>query len=181
LSFSKTCRFAYNRVAEYKHKAFSIMKTLKRFFEEDQIPKFRHLQSETGTLISGSTALGFFDRTVFPDSDLDMYVEHHRCAAVALSLRDIFGYTYLRRESQPDTLEQALVNTLDRAQLALEGEYNGVGMVEVYNFVKLEGERILKIQLICSARASLELILQYHSSTIVSPTYVVSYIHIYIH
>ena len=48
------------------------MKLLSRYFHHPET--FRHLQATTGTVISGSSALQFFDRSYYAKSDLDLYV-----------------------------------------------------------------------------------------------------------
>jgi len=119
--------------------------------------------------ISGSTALQFFDRSFYTDSDLDIYVEHRYCKPVALWLESI-GYTFKNRNKhQCQKLEVALEETLF---LDLEMEegffesqsigYFGRGVANVYNFHKLDPDR--KIQLITSYYAPLEIVLNFHSS-----------------
>lgn len=64
-------------------RAFNLDKLLSRFFSPPEILRFRELQCSTGMLISGSTALKFFERVVYPDSDLDLYIEHRFSRQVA--------------------------------------------------------------------------------------------------
>ena len=76
-------------------RAFSIDKLLSPYFTPTEVTQFRELQSQTGTLISGSTALQLFDRVTYSESDLDLYVEHRFSRALAEWLLEI-GYTYVR-------------------------------------------------------------------------------------
>ena len=61
VKFSLTCWKAYDAVLAYNRIAYNINKLLLRYFTDDQIEPFRLLQDKTGTLISGSAALQFFD------------------------------------------------------------------------------------------------------------------------
>src|SRR5260221_4362327 len=60
----------------YMRREFSVNRVLSRFFTPIELLSFHYLQSKTEMFISGSTALQFFDRTNYPQSDLDLYVEH---------------------------------------------------------------------------------------------------------
>jgi hypothetical protein len=70
--FQRICRQAQSAVKDYLARAFNIDRHLSRFFDNPKA--FRKLQAETATAISGSSALQFFQRTFYPESDLDLYV-----------------------------------------------------------------------------------------------------------
>lgn len=72
LRLSRTCRTAHASVNAYIASTFNINKLLLRYFP-DPIA-FRSLQARTAMLISGSTALQFFSRLIYPDSYLDLYI-----------------------------------------------------------------------------------------------------------
>ena len=62
----------------------------------------------TGTLISGCTALQFFNRIIYNNSDLDLYVHHKSASIIAYWLQSI-GYSFIpNKTSQIQTLEMAL-------------------------------------------------------------------------
>lgn len=145
---------------------------MSRFFTDTEINYFRYWQSQTGMFISGSTALQFFDRTFYADSDLDIYVEHRYCKPIALWLKSI-GYSFQPRKTyQSKTLDIALdeslsdsINTNNLSQGIFESTsmgYFGRGVSNVYNFHKVNPDR--KIQLITSYYAPLEIVLNFHSS-----------------
>ena len=51
-------------------------RVLRQYFTSDsQMLQFYDMMSETGAIVSGSTALQLFARTSFVDTDLDVYVE----------------------------------------------------------------------------------------------------------
>jgi hypothetical protein len=173
--YARTSRAAYSAVESFTRRAFRVQPLLSRFFTDSEIKYFRYWQWQTGMFISGSTALQFFDRSFYADSDLDIYVEHRYCKDVAVWLVCI-GYTFQRRNaSQSQTLEMALEETLQSeidvnslSQGFFESAsmgYFGRGVANVYNFHKANPER--KIQLITSYYAPLEIVLNFHSSELI--------------
>jgi len=126
--------------------------------------------------ISGSTALQFFDRSFYADSDLDIYVEHRYCKPIALWLESI-GYSFRPRKTyQSSSLDIALEETLSESDFDVNNlpqgffesasmGYFGRGVTNVYNFHKIYPDR--KIQLITSFYAPLEIVLNFHSSKLV--------------
>jgi len=92
--YSKTCKVAHQKVASYIRRKHKLETVLGKYFTTDQILDFRHLQAMTGMIISGSTALQFFERVLYPESDLDLYVEHRYMQPIALWLASI-GYIYI--------------------------------------------------------------------------------------
>ena len=119
--------------------------------------------------ISGSTALQFFDRTVYPDSDLDLYVEHKFRDGIAIWLEGI-GYNFTPRKRFASLKEQLAFSWSDDPDPDLSPSnpffesksngYFGRGVANVYNFFRSER----KIQLITSNHSPLEIILNFHSS-----------------
>ncbi|KIJ33308.1 hypothetical protein M422DRAFT_183470 [Sphaerobolus stellatus SS14] len=79
--FSLISRAAYHATQEYWSYVYDVNRILRRFFS-DPIA-FRSLQARTGTLISGSVAVQFFARTIWTDSDLDLYVPPESVTAVS--------------------------------------------------------------------------------------------------
>lgn len=169
--YSRTSKTANQVVSSYIKRAFNVENVLGRFFTDPQISHFRSLQSQTGMLISGSTALQFFERTFYPESDLDLYVEHRYCRVIALWLVAI-GYSYEARAGHPDELEEALGPTpvgngpSMRFLSSAIVDYSDSGVIKVYNFHK--SDTGCKIQLITSRHSPLELILKFHSTTVMN-------------
>ncbi|KAF8961523.1 hypothetical protein BDZ97DRAFT_1733677 [Flammula alnicola] len=177
LRYAQTCKTAYGAVSSYIQRTFQVQQLLSRFFTPSEIHYFRYWQSRTGMFISGSTALQFFDRSFYPDSDLDIYVEHRHCEPIAYWLTSL-GYAFEpRRGHENDTLADALVQTLP----SLYGEvhmvssgffesasvgYFGRGVANVYNFHKYNPDR--KIQLITSYHSPLEVVLNFHSTCVMN-------------
>ena len=68
LRFERTCRLAQAIVEDYIRVAFNIDARLSPFFDDPRA--FRSLQARTGTVISGSTALQFFERAIYPGTGM---------------------------------------------------------------------------------------------------------------
>lgn len=160
LLLRKTNKYVSNEVLSYMRRVFDINRRLSHFFP-DPI-SFRTLQALTGTLISGSFALQFFDRTFYPGSDLDIYVHRPWSKAVGLWLLQR-GYEFRPNSSQEDDFLDAIT---DPRFLANSGRYFMRGVAGVFNFVipdPRSGEE-LKVQLIVAANTPMEIVLNFHSS-----------------
>ena len=73
-------RYFAEIVRIYIQNTFTVEKVLDKFFPPYQsnflLPaEFRQVQASSGAIISGSTAVQFFARTRYPESDLDVYVD----------------------------------------------------------------------------------------------------------
>lgn len=123
-------------------------------------------------LISGSTALQFLDRSFYPDSDLDIYVEHLYADRMAYWLFSI-GYEFVPRKQQDTDFRLAYQEihsgTPQHFHAFFPAEtigYFGKGVGEVYDFHKSDPDR--KIQLITSYHSPLEVILNFHSTCVMN-------------
>lgn len=192
IQLSKTCRLARTAIADYIRRAFNINKHLSRYF--DNPVDFRSLQARTGTLISGSNALQFFDRSFYPDSDLDLYVPNMWAEEVGIWMSQ-HGYVFKPLPAQlPDffdalriTYEPEILTPLTTQIVAPRDNiewYRMRGVASVFNFVRpyddvhpverneIEGDEGdeerpfhgLKIQIITATATPLEIILNFHSS-----------------
>ncbi|PPQ80116.1 hypothetical protein CVT26_012167 [Gymnopilus dilepis] len=179
LRYSRISRSAYKAVSSYIRRTFTIEHVLSRFFDPLEIKMFRQHQSRTGMFISGSTALQFFNRETYADSDLDLYVEHRYSEMIALWLLSI-GYTFVPRPKyQAQDLQVALAENMayDNVHFTVPNQtdaffastsmgYFGRGVANVYNFTKSNPPR--KIQLITSFHCPLEVILHFHSTCVMN-------------
>jgi len=124
----------------------------------------------TGTLISGSTALQFFDRTVYEDSDLDLFVEHASARPITLWLESI-GYMFIpSKDADYQTLEMALdkkpETNADDANSFFEPFVNMCGFHPIVSLV-FHRVNYPNIQVITSKGPPLEMVLDFHSSELV--------------
>jgi hypothetical protein len=160
---NKTARIA---VTNYSQLNFDINRILSPYFSEEDIKSFRLLQLITGAVISGSTVVQFFDRTTYPGSDLDIYVERQYCRDVAYWLMSR-GYEYTPlKPDQPKSFVEAFKswtgNDLFSLFLQDAAAYTGHGGVDnIFDFFKSGSER--KIQLISVKACPIAVILNFHS------------------
>lgn len=160
IRLSLTCRAMYKAVKLYMAKAFNVNTLLRRFFSSPE--DFRTLQARTQTLISGSVALQFFDRSFYPESDLDLYAPYRTFRDVGNWLLG-HGYTFSPYPQQALTWQEASTYPLVPAGYPF-GRRRGMSLV--YNFTRFDprSQRDLTIQLIVCTRAPLEVVLNFHSS-----------------
>ena len=171
IRYSQTCRDAKDAADKYLKRTFDIDKKLCSFFQHPT--GFRALQRRTGMLISGSFALQFFDRTTYPNSDLDLYVDARFAAEVVDWLLEE-EYTFQSNRRHP-TLEDALLSITkgvgeplsDTAILShQQGDaYGPPGVITVITFNKIDSDSSVKIvQVMAALRTPIEVILRFHSS-----------------
>ncbi|KAJ6632211.1 hypothetical protein B0H10DRAFT_2206605 [Mycena sp. CBHHK59/15] len=152
---SQTCRLLRDLVRDI---CFNVSRLLSPFFG-DNVDRFREIQADTATLVSGSAGLQFFNREIWPDSDLDVYAHRGSARAPALFLASI-GYAFEPRASQDADLRKQLgASERDR-----EPSYLGRGIADVLDFTK--GDR--KIQLIIAVSTPMEVILSFHSTVVMN-------------
>ncbi|KAF7335577.1 DUF607-domain-containing protein [Mycena venus] len=152
-----TCRRLHSLV---KKVCFDLHRLLLPFFgDATEVERFRLMQSLTDTLISGSTALQYFNRVTYRDSDLDIYV-YRLTARMAVDFIVTNGYTFDPRKSQKkNVVEQLSVSISDRPP-----SYLGRGIADVLDFHK--GNK--KIQVIVAESTPMETILSFHSTVVMN-------------
>ncbi|THH12657.1 hypothetical protein EW146_g7487 [Bondarzewia mesenterica] len=174
IRFSWTCTDALTAVHSYYRRAYNINRHLSHFFRDPEA--FRVLQARTNTLISGSNALQFIDRTFYPESDLDIYVPLRHSHEVADWLLGV-GYVFRPHATQSEDLAAA-IRHMQVADAALEGGfasgYRMRGVVGVCDFLKRRDEESavdaqpLKIQVIVAARTPAEVVINFHSTCVMN-------------
>ncbi|KAH9899412.1 hypothetical protein C8Q73DRAFT_320240 [Cubamyces lactineus] len=213
LRIARTCRAGHRAITTYYRKTFNIDRLLTRFFPSpapfcsitgcghhehsqiyDRARVFRSLQARTGTLISGSCALQFFDRTVYPASDLDLYVHLcHRREVGRWLVQE--GYTYEPTTHQDRNLEVEVEKVYEQPTPVEKYSGNESCIYQVFNFKRsiLDAKRLsvddgrehplagsrppeehgeLRIQLIVAKETPMEVILGFHSTCVMN---VISY------
>ena len=161
LRFSRTCKTCLVIIKSYIARAFNINRHLSRFFP-DPIA-FRSLQAWTGTLVSGSNALQFFDRSFYPESDLDIYVPGRYKAEVGRWLLSA-GYEFKPNSVQRSDFETAVYHPMTEGP---DGSYNMKGVSAVFTFKKTSpsnSEEVLQVQAIIARHTPMDAILLFHSS-----------------
>lgn len=135
---------------------YSIERIISRFFDDPL--DFRKLQARTSTIISGSSALQFFDRSFYPSSDLDLYAHRrYRREIGRWLLRQ--GYVFRPNKRQAPDFESAIVK--------LQTYYVGRGRIfgTVFTFTKSNrvDDTNLKVQIIVASKTPMHCILNFHS------------------
>ncbi|KAI0061818.1 hypothetical protein BV25DRAFT_1805009 [Artomyces pyxidatus] len=175
LRLSRTCRDALASVRSYFRRAFNINNHLARWFPDPLA--FRALQARTTTLISGSNALQFFERTDYPDSDLDLFTPKKHVWDVVEWLVGV-GYVFVPRKGQDATLSKARVQKEDIAQtrtdedsaLVEEFAYGACSVIEVYTFHKqctVDGS-VLQVQIVGTRNPPIAAVLKFHSTCVMN-------------
>ncbi|KAH8092532.1 hypothetical protein BXZ70DRAFT_458900 [Cristinia sonorae] len=177
LRFARTCRLTYAVVQTFVKRCFNINNLLSRYFT-DPIA-FRLLQARTGTLIAGSAALQFFDRTTYSNSKLALYVPRHAETEVLMWLVE-HGYHFVPWPGTPSDLDEAIeffkqtgfvAGIIDEPMTTHRSRV----LQAVYGFQKpssVEGEPSIKIQCYIASFGPLDVILSSHSTCVMN---VISY------
>ena len=166
LCLARTCKVAHIAMRDYFTRTFNINRHLTRFFDDPLA--FRSLQARTGTLISGSSALQFFERTVYETSDLDLYTP-------LLFRKDVGrwllaqGYHYTPNSIQnPDFEVASNEDHVDVHEFGYPTDDNRMrGVAAVFTFHKpspVQADKRLQVQVIVGCRSPMEVILYFHSS-----------------
>ncbi|KAI0349679.1 hypothetical protein OH77DRAFT_1490395 [Trametes cingulata] len=161
LRLDRLCRLAHSAVGTYMKAAFDVNTLLARFFSDPL--GFRVLQAHTGTLVSGSSALQFFDRTFYPASDLDLYVYPRHRREVGRWILDA-GYAFSPGRGQDADFEIAVMRNPQSRGL----HYVMPGVSGILTFYRMHRERRLKVQIIVARRTPMEVILGFHSTCVMN-------------
>lgn len=145
---------------------FNIHSRLLYFFKDPN--SFRLMQSETGAIISGSFALQFFQRSFYPEADLDLYVvdsAKHIAGDWLLSNDYIFSPSPTTPNStlQPATYQEALDN-MDRNIFEASSYVRGV--MGVLDFLRETQNGTRKVQLVIVDVCPMVAVMNFHSSTL---------------
>ncbi|KZV93100.1 hypothetical protein EXIGLDRAFT_768430 [Exidia glandulosa HHB12029] len=162
---ARTCVAARQAVENYLRHALNVNKLLARFFGSlDGARAFRNLQARYEFVVSGSQALQLLDRTVYPKSDLDIYVFPLDGEAVGRWLIDQAGYEFLAVYSNEgrtfDQAVTALSRILDNSEPLESGDpddiYGAPSVRGVLRFAKRTANSDLSVPL-AKDKARLEL------------------------
>ncbi|KDQ51109.1 hypothetical protein JAAARDRAFT_199333 [Jaapia argillacea MUCL 33604] len=166
IRLGRCSRTTQDAVANYSSRAFNINKHLSRYFPDPVA--FRSLQARTATLISGSSALQFFDRTLYPESDLDLYTFHEHGKEVGRWLQER-GYEFAPKSSQAADFNTALGE--DGFEVDDDGtDYRLKGVKGIFFFERpsQEGGEPLKVQIITASTTPLECVLNFHCTVVMN-------------
>jgi hypothetical protein len=129
----------------FSRRAFTLEKILDKYFQHHEIQQFQTMQERTGTVISGSSAVQFFHRSIWPESDLDLYVEEPFAAECGRFVIEC-GYTPGSRSIMKNGSE--------------DSDYGLKSIHSIMDFTKGS----LKVQVIATESSVMKTILGFHSS-----------------
>lgn len=141
-------------------RAFNVNRLYSRYFS-DPIA-FRCLQSTTGALVSGLTALQLFDRSFYPESDLDIYVPFHGRKQLGHFLLNA-GYRFVHNFFQHSNFDDAVSERRVMTATGNYGNFKGISGVFTLEKDRLDGNT-LRVQIMVATRSPIEVILRFHSS-----------------
>ena len=174
--FGRTCRRAHVAVSSSRRRLFNIHRHLSYFLIDPL--GFRDLQARTGTLISGSNALQFLDRTTYSKSDLDVYTHRRHGLEVGKWLMEHEDYQFEAVNKQPldfqhhmlpqDLPRPSVIHLADDKDELEKKPYSNEGIEGVYEFSKVskDGAHSFKIQVVTTVHAPIDCIMRFHSSTL---------------
>ena len=153
----RTCKRAQAVIEAYIRREFNINRHLLRFFKNPL--EFRSLQARTATLISGSNALQFLDRTTHEESDLNLYVYfEHRLEVGRWLMKNGYAFEPMR-DQEPK---------FSAASAKCRRKKSTDGVSSSFSFVKKSQNwwKKLSIQLVVASNAPMDVILNLHSSNL---------------
>ncbi|KAJ3916317.1 hypothetical protein F5877DRAFT_46870, partial [Lentinula edodes] len=172
-SLSRISRGFRKATRVYKDRVFSVKTAYRGVFEDNtEIGEFQDLQGRCGLLVSGSTALGFFNHCSYA-GDLDTYCQFE-ASFMAGEWFISHGFTFVPTFGQANdyNVDIGRVRKLRRdtpQAVALQvdsdiREYKLNNIAVVWNFKR----RSLRVQLIATIGAPLETILSFHSTCVMN-------------
>ncbi|KAK7682829.1 hypothetical protein QCA50_014213 [Cerrena zonata] len=162
LCLARTCKSAHAAVKSYMQRAFNINRILSRFLTSPLA--FRQMQARTGALLSGSAALQFFDRSYYPESDLDIYADFkHRIEVGEFLFKE--GYEFKPEREQSHDFHTAV----SAYQPPPFDNYEFKGVCAVLTFIKKwDDGKAVKAQMIVTKNNPMEAILGFHSTCVMN-------------
>ncbi|KLO11401.1 hypothetical protein SCHPADRAFT_831197, partial [Schizopora paradoxa] len=181
LRLGRVGKLSHLALKDYMKRTFDVNKHLERFFPDPFA--FRTLQAATNLIVSGSNALQFMNRCVYPESDLDMYVDvHNAYTACGWMLDAERMYDFVPGDGQDWDFEDAwtrFIGGYDNGEIMAEGFHPanssrgmyGINRVlTIFSFVKDKGDPQLErnVQVIVTELNPLISVLNFHSTVVMN-------------
>ncbi|KAL5514377.1 hypothetical protein ACEPAG_2465 [Sanghuangporus baumii] len=176
LRLGRTCRLAHFAMRDYMDRVFDINKHLKRFFSYPL--SFRVMQAQTGAIVSGSSALQFMGRMVYPQSDLDIFVAIRNAQEVCdwIVYHGGKGYRFTPTDRQVARGILDVATALEIHGCNDQYEHNPIATEDwnfycknkraVLNFMSEDDERC--VQVIVTHNTPMECVLSFHSTVVMN-------------
>ncbi|KAL6299604.1 hypothetical protein BKA93DRAFT_753336 [Sparassis latifolia] len=175
VSMGRVSRITRRAVQDYSSRAFSVNRLLTRFFSDPVA--FRSLQARTATLISGSFGVQLFDRSLYSESDLDLYPHSQHVREVGEWLRRE-GYIFMPSSFQPESFLEAsaadpIMTGVNGVNLLPLDHYWTKSVANVFTFLRpstdaYNPDQPAKVQIIKSKESPFECILNFHSTCVMN-------------
>ncbi|THU94161.1 hypothetical protein K435DRAFT_579369, partial [Dendrothele bispora CBS 962.96] len=166
--YSLACKQARAYVVSFEERAFRVGRVLRRYFPDSLVlRRFRRLQYRLNILISGSTALQFFNRSFYASADLDLYVNYSCVPEVRKFLETHAGYNWVPRSHE----ERVAHYRLYEASVVTPA-YENRGIVGVFNFER----KTERVQVIATRHGPMDAVLGFHSTCVMN---VITFSHAY--
>ena len=152
---------AAKAIRAFNASAFNIEMFLRRYFASPSA--FRAMQDRTGTIIAGSTALSFFDRSIHKEDNVNLYVNPGHNYEVARHLVDFQGYTFQPATNRGHDLAQTFeqLDNIERRECV----YSVITIDGAHRFTRsLDSGQTIEVLLMSTARSPMHALLSAHSS-----------------
>lgn len=156
--YSQTSFLKRARVEDYNDGNYNLQRTLAKFFTDEQYHRFRLIQRDDDIIISGSTAIEFFDMTSFEGSDLDLYV-YEECALTLVRFLQDIGYEFRAFPGMNVNVEDALMEARHLTTINL---YELAGICGIFTFINDSSKA--QIQVMTTHPHPVDIVLRFHSS-----------------
>jgi hypothetical protein len=171
ITLARVCTSTYAAVDEFTKRAYNINQHLGQYFTKPTA--FKTLQAQTGMLISGSSATQFLDRSQYPGSDLDLYINPGHGREVGQWLIEREGYTFKPTGSQDEKNFQTAIKCDNEAipdnPHAHQETYGMKSIQSVFTFQKLMPDnKQLTVQMMLTVFSAFHAISEFHSSELIS-------------
>ncbi|KAG1859441.1 hypothetical protein C8R48DRAFT_605657 [Suillus tomentosus] len=160
----RSCRAAYAASKDYSRRAFNINQHLSRFISKPLL--FRSLQARTGTLIAGSNALQFLDRTLYDEADMDIYVHPGHAREVMDYVVEREGYEFKLHSRQPRDYRKIVSDKWDNTRTRRDYQIKGVR--SVLSLEKHGSHGYQKIQVIECMMSPFDTIINFHPTCVMN-------------
>lgn len=149
-------------VDDYLRSCWKLERVYSNFFSPSEISSFREMQSVTGAVVSGSTALEFFAREIYGACELQVYsVQEYTPQVFAWLIR--IGYTFRSKGGQhPDVVEEFRRRNL--RDFSPTVKYSARVVSGVYSFTR----GTVRIEVVSVFNTVVDAILRCHTSEYLS-------------
>jgi hypothetical protein len=152
---SQTCSSMREVTRRYWAEVLNAKRVLQPFFStEGQMLQFLNMLSDTGAIVSGSTALQLFARTTFNDTDLDVYVER-LCYDDALRQMNVAGFHNITQDDS-------------KLSYVMGDSYPFVDEIERIQGLVCDSNKEKIIQIIATKGSPITAVLNFHSSKMIN-------------